>query len=70
MKSSTGGYHQKGEGKVKHRSGGHKKGYRAGFNCKVVFKGNMEVPIGEFRFAGVSRVGPREFVIESADSIG
>ena len=52
-----------------HDSGARAAGARKGFGDKVVLAAGCEIPIGGFRFCGVSRVGRREYRIESADGI-
>jgi len=54
-------------GAARRASGGHARGSRSGFNTKVILKGEPGwLPIGEFRFCGVTRLNAREFVIEDA----
>ena len=52
---------------TKRASGKRKKMSRSGFNNKVVLKGGEGwLPVGEFRFCGVTRVGPNEYKLEDA----
>ena len=60
--ASSGGYYPIG---TKRASGKREKGSRSGYNNKVEYKG-PEVPVGEFRFCGVTRTAKNEYVLEDA----
>ena len=54
-------------GTARRASGTRARGSRSGFNTKVILKGEPGwLPIGEFRFCGVTRISAREFEIEDA----
>ena len=62
-KNASGGYHPLRDG---HRSGARARGARKGFVDNVVMVVGSEIPIGEFRVCGGSRVSRREYHIELA----
>ena len=71
MKQKQAGKKSSGRHKLKdgHDSGARASGACKGFGDKVVLAAGCEIPIGGFRFCGVSRVGRREYHIESADDL-
>ena len=64
--ASSGGYHPTGLGHEGRASGKRTKS-RSGFSAKVTC--SFALPIGEFRFVGVHRVGKNEWELEAADNL-
>ena len=58
------------EGSAKHPSGERAAGARKGFTFKVNFKDDLSIPVGEFRFVGVTRISNKEITLEQADFLG